>query len=202
MKRDALILLGAAVGITALTAMYLRSGIPSADAAPAATTVSDEVVSTQVLHYDMDRIDGSPENLSAYQGKVVLLVNVASKCGLTRQYEGLEALYEELKDEGFVILGFPANNFMGQEPGSNEEIAEFCRSTYGVQFPMFAKIDVNGDKALPLFDHLKREKPGLLGASIKWNFTKFLVDRAGKVVARYGSTTSPGALSRDIEKLL
>lgn len=147
-------------------------------------------------------LDGEEQPLKAYEGQVLLIVNTASACGFTPQYAQLEELQRALGPRGFSVLGFPCNQFGGQEPGTAQEIATFCSQKYDVTFPMFAKIDVNGDKALPLFDHLKTEKPGLLGSSIKWNFTKFLVDRAGKVVARYSSTTAPGALTRDIEKLL
>lgn len=147
-------------------------------------------------------LDGEEQPLKAYKGQVLLIVNTASACGFTPQYAQLEELQRALGPRGFSVLGFPCNQFGGQEPGTAQEIATFCSQKYDVTFPMFAKIDVNGDKALPLFDHLKTEKPGLLGSSIKWNFTKFLVDRAGKVVARYSSTTAPGALIRDIEKLL
>ena len=157
---------------------------------------------TTVYDFSAALLDGEDRPLKAFEGQVLLIVNTASACGFTPQYAQLEELQRALGPRGFSVLGFPCNQFGGQEPGSAQEIATFCSQKYDVTFPMFAKIDVNGDKALPLFDHLKTEKPGLLGKSIKWNFTKFLVDRAGKVIARYGSTTSPGALSRDIEKLL
>lgn len=157
---------------------------------------------TTVYDFSAATLDGEERPLRTYEGQVLLIVNTASACGFTPQYAQLEELQRAFGPRGFSVLGFPCNQFGGQEPGSAQEIAAFCSQKYDVTFPMFAKIDVNGDKALPLFDHLKREKPGLLGASIKWNFTKFLVDRAGKVVARYGSTTSPSALTRDIEKLL
>jgi len=147
--------------------------------------------------------DGATVDLSAYAGKVLLIVNTASKCGFTPQYEGLEALHRKYADRGFEVLGFPCNQFGGQEPGDAAEIANFCTLTYDVTFPVFAKIDVNGDKADPLFERLKSDAPGLLGLkSIKWNFTKFLVDRAGKTVARYAPTTKPAELEADIEKLL
>ena len=146
---------------------------------------------------------GKEQDLAEFKGRPMLIVNTASKCGFTPQYEGLEALHRAFADRPFEVMGFPCNQFGGQEPGSAQEIATFCSQKYDVTFPMFAKVDVNGDNALPLFDHLKTEKPGVLGlTAIKWNFTKFLVDRAGKTVARYGSTTSPAALTRDIEKLL
>jgi len=158
---------------------------------------------TTVYDFSAEMLDGEERPLKAFEGQVLLIVNTASACGFTPQYAQLEELQRALGSRGFSVLGFPCNQFGGQEPGSAQEIAAFCSQKYDVTFPMFAKIDVNGDNTLPLFDHLKREKPGLLGSTaIKWNFTKFLVDRAGKVVARYGSTTSPGALSRDIEKLL
>ena len=148
-------------------------------------------------------IDGQDTPLTRYQGKVVLVVNTASKCGFTPQYEGLEALYREYKDQGLVILGFPCDQFGHQEPGDEEEIKSFCSLTYDVTFPMFAKVDVNGDKAHPLYKHLKQEQPGLLGSKgIKWNFTKFLIDKSGKVVKRYAPTDKPAALGKDIEALL
>ncbi len=157
---------------------------------------------TTVYDFAAATLGGTEQPLKAYEGQVLLIVNTASACGFTPQYAQLEELQRKFGERGFSVLGFPCNQFGGQEPGNAQEIAAFCSSKYDVTFPMFAKIDVNGPNALPLFDHLKAEKPGLLGASIKWNFTKFLVDRAGKVVARYGSTTSPNALTRDIEKLL
>ncbi len=157
---------------------------------------------TTVYDFAAATLGGAEQPLKAYEGQVLLIVNTASACGFTPQYAQLEELQRKFGERGFSVLGFPCNQFGGQEPGNAQEIAAFCSSKYDVTFPMFAKIDVNGPNALPLFDHLKAEKPGLLGASIKWNFTKFLVDRAGKVVARYGSTTSPNALTRDIEKLL
>jgi glutathione peroxidase len=158
---------------------------------------------TTVYDFSAATLDGEQRPLKAFEGQVLLIVNTASACGFTPQYAQLEELQRALSPRGFSVLGFPCNQFGGQEPGSAQEIAAFCSQKYDVTFPMFAKIDVNGDNALPLFEHLKSEKPGLLGSTaIKWNFTKFLVDRTGKVVARYGSTTSPGGLSRDIEKLL
>lgn len=157
---------------------------------------------TTVYDFSAATLDGSDQPLKAYEGQVLLIVNTASACGFTPQYAQLEDLQRKLGPRGFSVLGFPCNQFGGQEPGNAQEIAAFCSTKYDVTFPMFAKIDVNGPNALPLFDHLKKEKTGLLGASIKWNFTKFLVDRAGKVIARYSSTTPPNALTRDIEKLL
>jgi glutathione peroxidase len=147
------------------------------DAKPAATDAF-------VLGFEMKRIDGKEEDLSTYKGKVVVMVNVASKCGYTPQYEALEAMYTELKDKGLVILGFPANNFGGQEPGANKDIAEFCTSTYHVTFPLFEKISVKGDDQHPLYKKLTSQ-PAPIGGDPKWNFTKFVVDQSGNVVARY-----------------
>jgi glutathione peroxidase len=147
--------------------------------------------------------DGQPVDLSAYAGKVLLIVNTASKCGFTPQYAGLEALQRRFADKGFAVLGFPCNQFGAQEPGDAEEIRNFCSLTYDVTFPMFAKVDVNGADADPLFTALKKQAPGFLGTGgIKWNFTKFLVDRGGKVVERYAPTTKPEAIEGDIAKLL
>ena len=140
--------------------------------------------------------------LKRYEGQVLLIVNTASACGFTPQYKGLEALQRMLGPRGFSVLGFPCNQFGSQEPGDAAQIEQFCSSNYAVSFPMFAKIDVNGHNAHPLYQYLKGEKSGLLGASIKWNFTKFLVDRSGKVVARHAPTTSPEGLTREIEALL
>ena len=146
--------------------------------------------------------DGSAQPLADYRGKVLLIVNTASKCGFTPQYEGLEELYRDYKDRGFEVLAFPCNQFGAQEPGDASEIANFCSLTYDVSFPLMAKIDVNGDDADPIFNHLKSEQGGILGSAIKWNFTKFLVNRDGKVVDRYAPTTKPRDLRKDIEKLL
>jgi glutathione peroxidase len=148
------------------------------------------------------RIDGRDEPLSTYAGKVVLVVNTASRCGFTPQYAGLQELYDEYADRGLVILGFPCDQFGHQEPGTEAEITEFCQVNYGVTFPMFAKVDVNGKGTHPVFRFLKSSKGGLLGDKIKWNFTKFLVDREGNVVERYATTTKPAKLAADIEKLL
>lgn len=148
-------------------------------------------------------LDGKPQSMNDYAGKVLLVVNVASKCGFTPQYEGLESVYQQLKDRGLVVMGFPCNQFGGQEPGSEAEIATFCDTRFKVSFPMFSKIKVNGDDAHPLYKHLKGEKPGVLGTeAIKWNFTKFLVDRSGNVVKRYGSADKPEKIAADIEALL
>jgi len=146
---------------------------------------------------------GEDVPLKRFEGKVLLIVNTASACGFTPQYQGLEALHQAFSPRGFSVLGFPCNQFGGQEPGSAEEIATFCSATYGVSFPMFAKIDVNGPNAHPLYRFLKKEKPGLFGIGrISWNFTKFLVDRQGRVVKRYKPTTKAEALTGPIEELL
>lgn len=145
---------------------------------------------------------GATQSMADYRGKVLLIVNTASKCGFTPQYEGLEELYRDYKDRGFEVLAFPCNQFGAQEPGDAEEIANFCSLSYDVSFPLMAKIDVNGDGADPIFKHLKKEKSGLLGSAIKWNFTKFLVDRDGKVVSRHAPTTKPEQLRKEIEALL
>lgn len=152
--------------------------------------------------YKVKSISGEDVSMSEYKGKVVLIVNTASKCGFTKQYEGLEELYEKYKDQGFVILGFPCNQFGAQEPGGNAEIKNFCTSTFSVTFPMMSKIDVNGDDADPLYKFLKKEKGGILGDDIKWNFTKFLIDREGNVVDRFASQKTPKALEKEVEKLL
>ena len=151
----------------------------------------------------LNTIDGTPTTLAEYIGKVLLIVNVASKCGFTPQYTGLEQLYQRYKDQGFVVLGFPCDQFGNQEPGDEAEIAQFCSLIYDVTFPMFAKVNVNGDDAHPLFKQLKKAAPGLLGSEgIKWNFTKFLVDPAGKTVKRYAPTDTPASLAKTIETLL
>ncbi len=148
-------------------------------------------------------IDGGSQSLGDYAGKVMLVVNVASRCGFTPQYAGLEALYRQYAERGFVVLGFPCNQFGAQEPGTEAQIAQFCAATYDVSFPMFAKVDVNGDKTHPLYRLLKHAAPGLLGSeAIKWNFTKFLIDRDGRVVKRYAPTDTPQAIGKDVEALL
>ena len=158
---------------------------------------------TDITSIPVKASDGSTTDLSAHKGEVMLIVNVASKCGFTPQYEGLETLQRKYAPNGFSVLGFPCNQFGAQEPGNAEEIANFCKLSYDVSFPVYAKIDVNGDDAAPLYRHLKDEAPGLLGSkSIKWNFTKFLVDRSGKVVKRYPPQAKPEDLTRDIEALL
>lgn len=158
--------------------------------------------SATVYPFTVKTLQGNETDLQTYSGKVLLIVNTASKCGLTPQYEGLEQLYKQYKDRGLVILGFPCNQFGGQEPGEKEEIESFCQVNYGVTFPMFDKIDVNGENAHPLFKFLKRKLSGFLGGKIKWNFTKFLVDRSGKPVKRYAPVTAPEKLVADIERLL
>ncbi|KAF3997390.1 glutathione peroxidase [Glaciimonas immobilis] len=156
-----------------------------------------------IYDFAVERLDGTPAMLSDYRGKVVLIVNTASKCGFTPQYKGLEEIYGKYRSRGFEILGFPCNQFGSQEPGSAEEIGAFCEKNYGVNFPLFAKIDVNGNKAAPLFQYLKTAAPGLLGSEgIKWNFTKFLINKDGTVFDRYAPQTKPESLSGDIEKLL
>ncbi|TXF96148.1 glutathione peroxidase [Massilia arenae] len=153
--------------------------------------------------FNATALDGQPVDLASYRGKALLIVNTASACGFTPQYQGLEELQRRYADQGLVVLGFPCNQFGHQEPGSEAEIGAFCEKNYGVTFPMFAKIDVNGDDAHPLFRFLKGEAPGVLGTeAIKWNFTKFLVNRDGAVVKRYAPATKPEELKDDIEKLL
>ena len=149
------------------------------------------------------RPDGSEADLGEFVGKVVLVVNTASKCGFTPQYAGLEELWKKYRQRGFAVIGFPCNQFGGQEPGSADDIASFCSVNYGVSFPMMAKVEVNGDGATPLYRWLKEEAPGILGSkAVKWNFTKFLIDRDGKVVRRYAPTDKPESLAADIEALL
>jgi glutathione peroxidase len=156
-----------------------------------------------IYDYRVKTIRGEETSLADYRGKVLLIVNTASKCGFTPQYKGLQELYEQNRDGGFEILGFPCNQFGEQEPGSEEEISNFCEINYGVTFPMFAKVDVKGDNAHPVFQYVSKEAPGILGSkSIKWNFTKFLVDRDGNVVKRYASTDTPDSFEGDIKKYL
>ena len=147
-------------------------------------------------------INGKDINMNQYKGKVVLVVNTASKCGFTPQFKGLEELYNEYKEKGFEILGFPCNQFKNQDPGSNKDINNFCQLNYGVTFTMFEKIDVKGPNAHPIFKYLKEQTKGLLNDEIKWNFTKFLIDSNGNVVKRYAPTTSPSKIKKDIENLL
>ena len=155
-----------------------------------------------IYDFSAKSLSGEEVPLKRFEGKVLLIVNTASKCGFTPQYQGLEALQREFGPRGFCVLGFPCNQFGGQEPGDAKQIADFCESKYDVTFPMFSKIDVNGFDAHPLYNYLKKERSGLLGPSIKWNFTKFLVDRAGRVVARHAPTTAPDGLKKEIEALL
>ncbi|TNM38515.1 glutathione peroxidase [Nocardioides albidus] len=157
---------------------------------------------TSLHDFKATAIDGSEVDLSSYDGSVVLVVNTASKCGFTPQYQGLQELYATYGERGFAVLGFPCDQFGHQEPGAEDEIAAFCERNYGVSFPMFAKIDVNGKDAHPLYEWLKKERSGLIGGAIKWNFTKFLVGRDGAVVERYAPTTEPAKLAGDIEQAL
>jgi len=162
-----------------------------------------DVQMNTIYDFKVKTIKGEETTLEQYKGKVMLIVNVASKCGYTPQYDGLEALYRKYKDQGLVVLGFPCNQFGSQEPGSEEEIQNFCRVNFGVTFPMFSKIKVNGEETHPLYRYLKSEQPGVLGTeAIKWNFTKFLVDKEGRVVERFGSSTKPAELEEKIEALL
>jgi glutathione peroxidase len=164
---------------------------------------TQEIKMNSIYDFVVKDIDGKEVKLSDYKGKVLLIVNVASYCGYTKQYSGLEAIYRKYKDKGFEILAFPCNQFGDQEPGTNEEIKQFCSSKFDVTFPLFDKIDVNGDGAHPLYTFLKNEKPGLLGSKdIKLNFTKFLVDKNGKIVERFGSNKTPEEIAPEIEKLL
>ena len=155
-----------------------------------------------VFDFTAKSLAGDDVPLQCFEGQVLLIVNTASACGFTPQYRGLETLHRDLSSRGFSVLGFPCNQFGGQEPGNAKEIAAFCETNYDVTFPMFDKIDVNGANAHPLYNHIKGEKSGLLGSAIKWNFTKFVVDRAGKVVARHAPTARPEGLRQEIEALL
>jgi glutathione peroxidase len=160
-------------------------------------------MSKTAFDFSATTIDGKPLDLSVYKGKVLLIVNTASKCGFTPQYKGLQKMFVQYANRGLEVLGFPCDQFGHQEPGSEADINSFCELNFGVSFPLFAKIDVNGKDAHPLFTHLKSEAPGLLGVeAVKWNFTKFLVNREGKVVARYAPATSPESIAKDIEALL
>ena len=167
------------------------------------TSINAKEIQMNIYDFNVKTIDGQEISMSKYKGKVLLIVNVASKCGFTSQYEGLEKLFEKYKNEDFMVLGFPSNQFANQEPESNEKIKEFCSLTYDVKFDMFAKIDVNGENEAPLYKFLKSNQKGILGSeNIKWNFTKFLVDKNGNVVDRFASTTSPESIEKDIIKLL
>jgi len=157
---------------------------------------------TSLSDFDAVRLDGTEEQLSRYAGKVVLVVNTASRCGFTPQLGGLETLWQTYRDRGLVVLGFPCNQFGGQEPGDEQRIGEFCHRTFGVTFPMFAKIDVNGPGAHPLYRWMRAEARGALGSKVRWNFTKFLLDSQGQVVRRFGSMTAPERIAPAIERLL
>ncbi|HCS26774.1 MAG TPA: glutathione peroxidase [Spongiibacteraceae bacterium] len=158
---------------------------------------------SSVYDFEAESMNGSKKSLADYKGQVLLVVNTASKCGFTPQFEGLENLYKTYKDKGLTILGFPCNQFGKQDPGSNGEIQEFCQLNYGVSFPMHAKIDVNGDDTHPLFQHLKEAAPGIMGSKkIKWNFTKFLIDRDGNVVERFAPATAPEKIEEKIKAML
>ena len=160
-------------------------------------------MSESIYQFEMPLNNGEPQSLEAYKGQVLLIVNTASKCGFTPQYEGLQALFDEYKDKGFQVLGFPCDQFGHQEPGNDQEIEQFCSLNFNVNFPLFKKSDVNGDNASPLFQHLKVKAPGLFGSkSIKWNFTKFLINRQGQVIKRYGPKTKPAQIRQDIEAQL
>lgn len=157
---------------------------------------------TTLADFRASLLDGSGKDLSDYAGQVVLVVNTASKCGFTPQYKGLQKLYEEFRDEGFVVLGFPCDQFAHQEPGTDEEIGAFCERNFGVEFPLFSKVEVNGSDAHPLYQWLKSEKSGLLGGRVKWNFTKFLVGRDGHVIDRFGPNRKPEDLREAVEAAL
>ena len=164
------------------------------------TSMSAKDNSMSIYDFIVKDINGQEVSMSKYKNKILLIVNVASKCGFTPQYEGLEKLYETYKDKNFMILGFPSNQFSQQEPGTNEEIKSFCSLTYGVKFDMFSKIDVNGKNEIPLYTYLKKEATGIFGTkNIKWNFTKFLINKNGKVIQRYATITKPKDIKKDIE---
>ncbi|RZJ21696.1 MAG: glutathione peroxidase [Acinetobacter sp.] len=157
---------------------------------------------TSIYQFEAELLDGKNKSFTDYEGKVLLIVNTASKCGFTPQFAGLEKLYEKYKDQGLEVLGFPCNQFGGQDPGSNEQIGAFCQKNYGVNFPMFAKVDVKGPEAHILFRYLTNNSKGVLGNGIKWNFTKFLINKKGQVINRYAPTTKPEDLEADIEAAL
>lgn len=157
---------------------------------------------TNVYQFEAELLEGENKSFSDYQGKVLLIVNTASKCGFTPQFAGLEKLYEQYKDKGFEVLGFPCNQFGGQDPGSNDQIGAFCQKNYGVSFPMFAKVDVKGPEAHVIFRYLTNNSKGILGNGIKWNFTKFLINKNGQVINRYAPTTKPEDIAADIENAL
>lgn len=157
---------------------------------------------TNIYQFDAELLNGENKNLSDFNGKVLLIVNTASKCGFTPQFAGLEKIYQNYKDKGFEVLGFPCNQFGSQDPGSNEQIGEYCQMNYGVSFPMFAKVNVKGPEAHVIFRYLTNNSKGVLGSGIKWNFTKFLIGKDGKVLNRYAPTTKPESIAEDIEKAL
>lgn len=157
---------------------------------------------SNIYQFQAELLDGQEQSLSVYAGKVLLIVNTASKCGFTPQFSGLEKLYQQYKDQGLEVLGFPCNQFGGQDPGSNTEIGAFCQKNYGVSFPMFAKVDVKGAEAHPVFRYLTNNSKGILGNGIKWNFTKFLIGRDGRIIQRFAPTTKPESLQEEIEKAL
>ncbi len=159
-------------------------------------------MTNSIYQFTAKTLNGEEKNFNDYQGKVLLIVNTASKCGLTPQYEGLEKLYQDYKEKGLEVIGFPCGQFANQELASSSEISEFCQLNYGISFQMMAKIDVNGDNAHPIYQWLKTQKGGLLTDNIKWNFTKFLLNKEGQVVKRYAPTTKPSSIASDIEKLL
>lgn len=194
MLRSNLLLASAGFAAALILVGVVRQQPPDAQKGSQAMTVYD---------FQAKTIDGKDEALSSFAGKVLLIVNVASQCGFTPQYTGLEALHKKYADRGLVVLGFPCNQFGSQEPGSEEEIRTFCSTRYGVTFPLFAKVDVNGANAHPLYQFLKSARPGLLGTTmIKWNFTKFLVDRKGKPLQRYAPQDKPEEIEQDILKAL
>lgn len=155
-----------------------------------------------IYQFAVQTIDHKEHSLEDYKGKVILIVNTATKCGLKNQFNSLETLYQKYKDDGFVVLGFPSNQFLNQEPGTDEEVSQACQLNFGVTFPLFSKINVNGKDAHPLFKYLTKHQSGIMGGAIKWNFTKFLVDREGNVVSRFAPKTEPEAFEKDIKKLL
>lgn len=157
---------------------------------------------SNIYQFEAERLEGGDQSLADYKGKVLLIVNTASKCGFTPQFAGLESVYEKYREQGLVVLGFPCNQFGGQEPGDHEQIGEFCQRNYGVSFPMFAKVDVKGAEAHPLFRYLTRETKGFINKNIKWNFTKFLIGRNGQILGRFGSMTKPESMQEEIEKAL
>jgi glutathione peroxidase len=160
-------------------------------------------MSDNIYQFDAPTASGESQSLSEFTGKVLLIVNTASQCGFTPQYDGLQSIYDKYKEKGFEVLGFPCNQFGKQEPGTNEEINTFCETRFHIKFPIFAKVDVNGDDALPLYDHLKQSAPGILGTKkIKWNFTKFLINREGQVIKRFAPRTKPEEITQEIESLL